>query len=471
MQVIKLSGDEASKIIRTSEGQFSEVKARDIAPATLTKTLSAFANSDGGDLYIGIDEIGPKKHRQWRGFDSVENANGHIQAFEQLFPLGQDCNYEFLRCDQHPGYTLHLQVLKTKRIVRATNSVPYTRRSAQNLPADTDSESLKRLEYCKGLTSFETEPVNADPRVVTESEPIKDFVREVVPRTTPDAWLKKQVLIADGRPTVAGVLLFAEEPQALLPKRCGIKVYRYKTVAREGFREALAFNPITVEGWLYQQIQHAVQITTKEVEKIPKMGAENLESISYPHDALHEIITNAVLHRDYSVADDVHIRIFDNRIEVENPGRLPAHITVKNILHERFARNGAIVRVLNKFPNPPNKDVGEGLNTAFTAMHKLGLKEPLILEKDNSVLVVLKHEPLASAEEAIMDYLVSHPTINNREAREITHIAEDHKIRATFRRMESKGMIERAEGSVTSNTRWRKPKPAKKRVVKKIAKK
>jgi len=454
--VVRISGDESLKIVNASEGQFSEVKSREASPSNLAKALSAFANSDGGDLYIGIDEIGPKKHRQWRGFDSQEDANGHIQAFEQLFPLGQDCVSEFLRCDEHPGYVLHLQVLKTKRIVRSTNSIPYIRRGAQSLPCDTNSEALKRLEYSKGLTSFETETVSVASAFISESQPARNFIREVVPKTTPEVWLKKQMLVANDRPTVAGVLLFAEEPQAILPKRCGIKVYRYKTTAREGFREALAFDPITIEGWLYQQIHDAVQVTAKEVDRIPKMGAESLEAIKYPPEALHEIITNAVLHRDYSVADDVHIRIFDNRIEVENPGRLPAHITVKNILSERFARNGSIVRILNKFPDPPNKDVGEGLNTAVAAMHKLGLKEPVIQERDNSVLVVLKHERLASPEEAIMDYLETHESINNREAREVSHIAEDHKIRATFRRMEAKGMIERTADSVTSNTRYRK---------------
>jgi len=37
--------------------------------------------------------------------------------------------------------------------------------------------------------------------------------------------------------------------------------------------------------------------------------------------------------------DDVHVRVFDNRVEVESPGRLPAHVTPENILEERFARN------------------------------------------------------------------------------------------------------------------------------------
>ncbi|QNN21479.1 hypothetical protein HED60_04060 [Planctomycetales bacterium ZRK34] len=256
-------------------------------------------------------------------------------------------------------------------------------------------------------------------------------------------------------PTVGAVLLFADEPQAALPKRCGIKLYRYKT-KDAGTRESLAFQPITIEGCLYNQIADSVSKTTEITESIPRMGEGKLESILYPTETLHEIITNAVLHRDYSIADDVHIRIFDNRIEVQSPGRLPKHITVENILDERESRNGAIVRMLNKFPDPPNKDVGEGLNTAFAAMHKLGLKQPEIIENENSVLVIIKHEPLASPQEAIMDYLETHETINNRTARKITHITQDYRVKNMFAKMALSGMIEQVPGTRTSNTAYRK---------------
>src|SRR6185295_9200933 len=97
-------------------------------------------------------------------------------------------------------------------------------------------------------------------------------------------------------------------------------------------------------------------------------GAAGLLEVQYPAETLHEIITNAVLHRDYSVAADIQIRIFDNRIEVESPGRVACHLTTDNILHTQFARNQRHVRMINIFHNPPNKDVGEGLNTAFDAM-------------------------------------------------------------------------------------------------------
>src|SRR5205085_4118300 len=130
----------------------------------------------------------------------------------------------------------------------------------------------------------------------------------------------------------------------------------------------------------------------------------------------HEIVTNAVLHRDYSIAADVQIRIFDDRIEIESPGKFPGHVTVNNVLNEQFARNPKIVRLINKFPNAPNKDVGEGLNTAFEAMERLRLKEPEIEEQAHSVVVHIRHTPLASPHEAVMSYQESNPEITNRKA-------------------------------------------------------
>lgn len=171
---------------------------------------------------------------------------------------------------------------------------------------------------------------------------------------------------------------------------------------------------------------------------------------------MHEILTNAVLHRDYSIKDDIHIRIFDNRIEVQSPGKLPAHITIKNILDERFARNGALVRIINKFPNPPNKDVGEGLNTAFAKMRDLGLKNPTFIENENYFLVIINHEPLASAVDTIMEYLEKTPTIKNGKAREITNTKTDFRMKGIFREMEKAGKIERVPGTNTSSTAWRK---------------
>jgi len=315
---------------------------------------------------------------------------------------------------------------------------------------------LERLKLNKGISSFESKTIDARDDVIANSSEIIEFMLEVVPHQEPERWLRKQMLVVDEKPTVAGAVLFAEEPQALLPKRCGIKIYRYRTVEEEGTRESLDGVPRTIEGCCYRQVYAAVAQTKQVIEGIRRMTPQGLVPVEYPEETLHEIITNAVLHRDYSIPDDIHIRIYDNRVEVESPGTLPGHITPINILDERFARNGNIVRIVNKFPNPPNKDVGEGLNTAFRAMKRLQLKEPEIVQKDSSVLVVIKHEQLASPEERIMQYLEAHPSINNGVARDICVIREDWRIRAIFARLVEAGMIEKIPGSTTSNTAYRR---------------
>lgn len=396
----------------------------------------------------------PGGPRIWDGFPNDEAANGHIQALEQRFPLGTDFQYEFLEGAGVPGLVLHLQIAKTQEITKAADGTIYVRRGAQSLPV-TLPQDIQRLEYSKGITSFETQLTNVPKDLVTDSGVIHGFVEQVVPTSEPEPWLRKQLLLREEKPTVAGVLLFADEPQALIPKHCGIKIYRYKTQDAAGTRDSLAFDPVTIEGCLYDQIKAAVEKTKEIVEEIPRLGEGALEAVAYPPEALHEFIANAVLHRDYSVADDIHITVFDNRIEVFSPGRLPAHITVENILNERFARNGAVVRILNKFPDPPNKDVGEGLNTAFDAMHNLGLKEPMIAEEDSGVRVIIRHEPLASPEEAIMEYLKTHETIRNGQARDITHIRADYQMKTIFGRMVDKKLIEQVPGTRTASTAYR----------------
>ncbi len=63
---------------------------------------------------------------------------------------------------------------------------------------------------------------------------------------------------------------------------------------------------------------------------------EGLKAMSYPPEAIWEIITNAIIHRDYSISDDVQILLYDNRIEVLSPGKLPGYVTLENILASRL---------------------------------------------------------------------------------------------------------------------------------------
>ena len=206
--VESISEQQAAIVEAIGEGQFSEVKASQIAPSKLSKTIAAFANSDGGDLYVGIAEVqhgGGVKARQWAGFVDVEAANGHLQSFERLFPLGTGFRYSFLKCEKKPGLVLQVQVSRTQSVMKADDGLPYVRRGAQSLPVTTP-EALKRLEYGKGVVSFESEAVNVSKSYITESPITKQFLEFVVPSAAPESWLNKQTLLREQLPTVAGLL-------------------------------------------------------------------------------------------------------------------------------------------------------------------------------------------------------------------------------------------------------------------------
>ena len=460
ISITGLSDDEARLVIFTEEGHISDVKSKDVTPAKLSRSLSAFSNAEGGELYIGVDEDKNTGTRTWRGFADVEEANGHIQAFEAQFPLGRFIDYQFMQmeADASAGLVLKVSLLRTPDIKTSTDGTIYVRRGAQNLPL-VDNEAIRRLEYEKGVRSFETQTVDAPLDVITDSLAVTGFILDVVPHVEARPWLEKQLLIRDGMPTVAGVLLFADEPQVVLPKQSSIKIYRYATTDAQGSRAALAGQPLTIEGNAYQAIQEAVSTTVDMVQGIRVLGSSGLESVAYPTVTLHEIITNAVLHRDYSIADDIHVRIFDNRIEVESPGSLPAHITPDNILDQRFSRNGNLVRWINKFPDPPNKDVGEGLNAAFDAMKELKLRAPIIVNEASKVIVHINHQRLASPEEMILEYLGSHEEISNVVVRNLTGIGSENTVKRIFQRMIKAGVIESIPGRSLRDSGYRLTRP------------
>jgi ATP-dependent DNA helicase RecG len=454
IDVVDITDDQAEHIVGLEEGNFLDLKAIDIAPGKLTRSMSAFANSDGGELFIGIAEHKPTSSVDWAGFTNQEAANGHIQAFEDLFPLGGDFRYEFLKAPGKNGLVLHATILKTTGIKLASDGKVYVRRGAQNAPVP-EGARMEQLRRTKGIVSYESETVaNADAAEIANSTAIIGFVLDVIPEREPEHWLRQQKLLIAGKPTVGGLVLFSDEPQVHVPK-AAVKIYRYATSDAAGSRDTLVRDPITVEGHLYKQIKDAVEITTAEIEGIQTMGPTGLEDVQYPPETLHEIITNAVLHRDYASADDVHVRIFDNRVEVESPGRLPAHITTDNILDERFARNPTLVRLINKHPDPPNKDVGEGLNTAFAAMKKLQLRDPEIIERDQSVLVLIRHERLASPEKIILDYVDANGSINNPKARDLTSIDSEYKVRRILKSLTDAGELEQT--GRTTATSYRRP--------------
>ena len=136
-------------------------------------------------------------------------------------------------------------------------------------------------------------------------------------------------------------------------------------------------------------------------------------------------------------------------------GRLPGFVTKENILDVRYARNPRIVGMLSRYKTPPNKDIGEGLNTAFQKMKEWRLRNPEIVDEGNYVRVIIPHTPLATPQEAIMEFLSKQGTITNRQARDITGIKSENAVKSEFYKLKEAGFIEMIPELKGNKAAWR----------------
>ncbi|MFD3923561.1 ATP-binding protein [Streptomyces sp. NPDC058595] len=314
------------------------------------------------------------------------------------------------------------------------------------------------LSLSKGARSYEDQPLSDyDVDELTEEEELSYFLENYSLVSTAQKFLRRQRLVnkKNGEATVAAAILYAEEPAAVVPKRCSVKIARYESKDSVPDRKFLKGTPLTIDGPARQLIDRTLKAVSEIIESVPILGTDGeMAPVKYPPEALKEIIVNAVIHRDYNVSDDILISIFDNRVEVRSPGKLPGHMTAENILTDRFARNPSIVRLLNKYPDPPNKDIGEGLDTVLSAMKAAKLKEPQFILEDNAFVVVLAHTPLARPEELILEYLKHNPEISNKIARSLTGIESENRVKNVFYRLKKAGMIEPVPGRSRSRYAW-----------------
>jgi ATP-dependent DNA helicase RecG len=457
MHTREISQPESIELSSRAESHFFEKKSRSVSGKAIQKIVVAFANSDGGELLIGIADKNDEEdvEKRWQGFSEIESLNGHLQAIFDVQP-NPDIRYEFLKHEKKPGYVLRVTIEKSSEVHKTSENKVYTRHGAQSLPLN-DPHRITQLSFAKGSTTYEDMLISdIPPEQIVESDALKSFLSDYSPKTDPLDFVLNQNLI-DGKswvPKVASTLLFHPAPSAVVPKKCAVKITRYETKEDDPEREHLA-EQRTIEGSSYILIENTVKGVKDIMSAVQVWTTDGLKQLDYPPEALWEIIVNAIIHRDYSISDDIQILIFDNRIEVLSPGRLPGYVTTENILEARYSRNPKLVRTLNRYKDAPNKDLGEGLNTTFQKMKEWGLKSPIIFEDGNYVKVILPHVPLAAPTEAILDFLKTHASITNKQARELTGIKSENLVKVEFYKLRDAGLIERVPGLSGPKSAWR----------------
>lgn len=458
-QIIPLNPSEVQYLCEKEESQFFDKKAFGIEAKKIQKLAVAFANSDGGEIIVGIkdDSDEPIASKRWQGRDSTEEYNSIIKALVELEP-SIPFRFSFhTKQGEVRNYILKIDVDKGTDVYYTADKKVYVRHGAQSMPYTSPIKILE-LSHAKGVTSAEDLFVSNYPTdELLKSPYLIDFLEKLPIRSAKpiDFLLQENLINKESlNPTFASILLFAENPSQILPKQCAIKVVRYDSTDEDISREFLTEDKFSIEGNLLNQIQQAKEKIDYCLNQTKVTTLNGDTTAKYPHNAIWEILVNAVIHRDYSISDNTLITIYNDRITFKSPGKLPGIVTPTNILDERCSRNSKVVRLINKIPNSPNQDLGEGINTAFHEMKVSGFIKPNIEEKGNYVIVTLKHALDLEPEEVILKYLSHNPSITNKKVRDLTGIQESEKVSSIFAKMREKGLIKREEKEGQQTNYW-----------------
>ena len=223
----------------------------------------------------------------------------------------------------------------------------------------------------------------------------------------------------DWHPTLAGWLLFANNPQSIRAlKNASVEFQQFKGKTRE---EPLKKQEIF--GTLSQQAQLAIATITQNLWKIPKIQGIHREDISaYDETTLREVIVNSIVHRDYSQLNQpVKIAMFSDRIEIENPGGLLPGLTPLNLMHKREWRNPNIATLMVNFKL--GEMDGQGIDRIYMGTRRIKVPAPRIIDDNKSFKMILSapkaYEEYSPEEKklTVLILLIMESTIDNESVR------------------------------------------------------
>ena len=394
------------------------------------ETIVAFANTEGGFLILGMEDL-----KKARGADRLygiqENPEAvdelHEHAAQRITPPIDGIIWRWLPCTLRDGTAGEIVIVTVQKSAKVHSIVADgTWKRLQKGNREMTAGEINELCFARGVISAEGELVNL-PFELLDTDVWKIYcdtrklssggIKDRMFRIGLAKKMEKEIL-----PTKAAILLFADDPSGVLAGKVAIRIFHYAGLKIEhGPVPNLLKTPKTVTGPLVRQISDAYEYVLNEIAAGLTLSSSGFETVHrYPTRVIKEALTNAVIHRDYHINRDIHVRIFDNRIEVESPGLFPAHITAANIQQARsFSRNPLIVNHLREFPVPPNIDAGEGIRMMFSTMQAIGLYPPIYrsapyLEHD-AVLVMLLNEERPAVWEQVSDWIDHNGSISNGE--------------------------------------------------------
>jgi predicted HTH transcriptional regulator len=334
--------------------EFKEVRLGErsvISPNTedMAGECVAFANADGGVIFLGVDDDGvvqgiPKDRmgilEQWVINVATNNCEPPIRPVlrkEVLF-----------RPDGTEGLVLLVEVRRGLYVHRTSGGRYYIR--VGSTKRDLTPAELARLMQQRGRTFvFDEQPVVTATSEDLDMAALERFFGKKPAIPWPDLLRNTRVITSDEegieRPTVAGLLAFGRKPREHLPSAyIDAAVYRAERLTSEDLIHAQSF-----ESRVDEQIDEATAFIERFMLKPARKPTGREDFPQYAIGAVHEAIVNAVAHRDYSLSGaKIRLFLFSNRFELYSPGGLPNTLTLENMPYRVFTRNQLLVNFLSR---------------------------------------------------------------------------------------------------------------------------
>lgn len=354
------------EIITHKEDQTFDCKSIQIDPKALAITIVAFANADGGDIAIGVSD----KTRK------IEGVDQHTEKLNELLRVPLDfCNpsvsitSDLLPCTDKDGNENHILLMHIPASSELhTNQADEAFMRVGDKSRRLSFEERIQLMYDKGERYYEDTAVygatvdDIDMAAVeryTEligyTKSANQYLHENNGFITTNAKGEEQV-------SVACILLFGKYPQKFFP-RGRTRFIRYKGTEERVGAEMNVIKDVIFEGTILDQVKATIAYLETQVEEHTFLGQHGqfVTNRDYPKFVIQEMVVNACCHRAYNIkGTEIQIKMFDNRLVFESPGRLPGTVKPSNIRHTHFSRNPKIAQFLKAYDYV--KEFGEGVD-------------------------------------------------------------------------------------------------------------
>lgn len=367
------------EVLAFEEMQIFDRKSVNIDPKALAIPIIAFANADGGTVAIGISD----KTRRIEGIDyNIQKLNELLRVpFDFCVPTVKT-EIEKVPCVDYKGRENHILLMHVEPSIQVhANQADEVFMRVGDKSKKLSFEERLQLMYDKGERFFEDKPVPEADIEDIDLAFVKGYIDRIGYSKTPIEYLKENkgfVKEKNGKVQIssAAILLFGKNPQLYFP-RARVRFIRYEGTEERVGAQMNVIKDVIFEGNILKIVTDAVAYLDTQIKEKTYLGKEGrfITEEEYPKFVRQEIIVNAITHRDYSIrGTDIQIKMFDDRIVVESPGKLPGLVKTDNIRHTHFSRNPKIAEFLKAYSFV--KEYGEGVDRMYKELEAVGLQGP-----------------------------------------------------------------------------------------------